>query len=332
MRHEAVGREQRRDVTAGGDPRVGVVVLTHNRVDEVLRTVERLAALPERPPIVVVDNGSTDGTAAALRQRHPAVAVIRLPENIGAAARNLGVRWCARPYVALCDDDTWWEPGALRRAADFLDAHPGVALVTGRVLVGQQNRPDATCLRMARSPLPQPPGLAAPALLGFLAGASLVRRAAFLAAGGFEPRLALGGEEALLALDLARAGWTLAYLDDAVIHHHPSPRRDAAARRWLLARNALWVAWLRRPFRPALAMTLETAWRGRRDPEARRALAAAVRGLPWALCGRRVIPRHLERHLRIVEAHNAAPAARPDAGVTHLGLHSCVGSRAAQKG
>jgi N-acetylglucosaminyl-diphospho-decaprenol L-rhamnosyltransferase len=283
------------------DPRVGVVVLTHNRAAEVTRTIERMLALPERPPVVVVDNGSTDGTSERLRSRFSSVEVIRLQRNIGAAARNIGVQRCRRPYVALCDDDTWWEPGSLRRAADVLDAHPSVAVVTGTVLVGERERVDPTCLLMARSPLPRPPGLDLPATLGFLAGASLVRRDAFLATGGFDPRLALGGEEELLALDLARAGWALAYCADATIHHYPSPRRDAASRRWLLARNRLWVAWLRRPLPAALTKTVIAAGRGVRDRDARRGFAAALRGIPWITRQRRVIPPDVERRLRLLE-------------------------------
>jgi len=49
------------------DPRVSVVVLTHGRCIELLRTVERLCALPERPRIIVVDNASGDATRQCLR-------------------------------------------------------------------------------------------------------------------------------------------------------------------------------------------------------------------------------------------------------------------------
>ena len=69
-----------------------------------------------------------------------------------------------------------------------------------------------------------------PLVLGFLAGASVVRRHAVLDVGGFEPRFFLGGEEQLLAIDLRAAGWCLAYVDDVVVHHHPSPRRDIGRR------------------------------------------------------------------------------------------------------
>ncbi|WP_210420551.1 glycosyltransferase [Aquisphaera giovannonii] len=90
------------------------------------------------------------------------------------------------PYVAFCDDDTWWEPGCLRRAADLMDASPRLAVVTARVLVGPEDREDAICSVLERSPLPRGPGMPGPFLLGFLAGASVVRRSAYLEAGGFE--------------------------------------------------------------------------------------------------------------------------------------------------
>src|SRR5690348_5472720 len=116
------------------DPRVAVVMITHNQVKEVLGSLDRLARLPEQPRIVVVDNGSNDGTAPAEAERFPQVEILRLHANLGAAGRTLGVERVDVPYVAFCDDDTWWEPGALLRAADLLDAHPRLAVVTGRIL------------------------------------------------------------------------------------------------------------------------------------------------------------------------------------------------------
>jgi GT2 family glycosyltransferase len=58
--------------------------------------------------------------------------------------------------------------------------------------------------------------------LGFLAGASVVRRSAFLAVSGFEPRFFFGGEEAMVVAELAAAGWALAYVNEVVIYHYPS--------------------------------------------------------------------------------------------------------------
>lgn len=295
--------------------RVGVVVLTHDRAEELVRTVRQVRALPERPPVIVVDNASTDATPARLAAEAPEVELVRLPANIGAAARNVGVARLQTPYVAFCDDDTWWAPGALARAADLLDAHPRLAVLSARVLVGPEQREDPTCAVMAASPLAPDPTLPGRPLIGFMAGASVVRRAAFLAAGGFHRRLFLGGEELLLALDLAARGWGMAYVADVVVHHDPSPRRDGPGRRRLMIRNALWCAWLRRPWPSALRRTVDLLRRRPHDAAWRAGVLAALGGLPWVVRERRPVPARVEAALRMVEASSAvlAPALPPSA-------------------
>ena len=61
----------------GSDARVAVGMITYNRREEVLTTLTHLTALPERPAIVLVDNGSTDGTLEAVAARHPRVSLLR---------------------------------------------------------------------------------------------------------------------------------------------------------------------------------------------------------------------------------------------------------------
>lgn len=293
----------------GGDGRVAAVVITHNRRQEVLCTLGRLTALEERPPLVLVDNGSTDGTAAAVAEQFPHVRIVAAAQNQGAAARTLGVRAVAEPYVALCDDDTWWEPGALRRAADLFDRHPRLAVITGRILIGPENREDPVCRELEQSPLPPEPDLPGYPLLGFLAGASIVRRSAFLEAGGFWPRLFIGGEERWVAAELAARGWGLCYVPDLVVHHHPSPHRDVPARRSYLMRNALWFAWLRRPLPSALRRTVRLLRQLPGDRAAQRGFAAAFLGLPGVLHHRRVVPDSVEYRLRLLESAETAPSA-----------------------
>jgi GT2 family glycosyltransferase len=288
--------------TPGADRRVAVVMITHNRCTEVLRSLGHLTRLPEQPAVVLVDNGSSDGTAALVVRRFPQVEVLNAGGNLGAAGRNLGVRRAAAPYVALCDDDAWWEPGALGRGADLFDRHPRLGVLTARILVGPDGREAAVSAELARSPLPAEPGMPGRPLLGFLAGASMVRRSAFLAAGGFPEHVFIGGEEELLAVDLAAAGWWLCYAPELVVHHYPSPQRDLPARRANLVRNALWFAWLRRPLASAVRRTVRAARALPWDPAARRGFAAAVAGLPRVLRQRRVVPPEVERGLRLLES------------------------------
>lgn len=276
-----------------------MVILTHDRADEATATLERMLALPDRARIVVVDNGSTDDTARRLSRRFPEVDLVALATNIGAAGRNAGVARLDTPYVAFCDDDTWWAPGSLERAADLLDAHPRLGLVCGRVLVGASHAPDPACEAMESSPLPRRTDVPGHPVLGFMCAATMMRRDAFLEAGGFEPRFFIGGEEELLALDLAAAGWALAYVPDVVVHHYPSRRRNSARRQRLIARNALWCAWLRRPWGRAVRRSLDVL--SARGGGSLVTLVDALGGLLWVLRRRRVVPSDVEAALRMLD-------------------------------
>lgn len=298
------------------DRRVAVAVITHNRRDELLHTLARLALLPEQPPVVVVDNDSADGTAAAVRRSHPEVRLLTPGRNLGACGRNLAARELECPYLAFNDDDTWWEPGSLRCAADLLDAHPNVATVTARIVVedpGAPDRPpteDPIVTELRASPVPAPPGLPGPALGSFLAGATVVRLSAFRAAGGFSPRLWLGGEEELLAHDLASKGWWLVYAADLTVHHRPSPLRDPTLRRRHGIRNTLWTTWLRRHPATVVRRTAHLLRTVPRDAVSARAFAEAVAGLPWVLRERRRLPVRVEHALRLLEEPQRSSTAR----------------------
>ena len=292
------------------DGRIGVVLLTHNRRDEATVAVGRLLDLPERPAVIVVDNASGDGTADVVREKFPEVTVLALGHNLGAVGRNVGVRALTTPYVAFCDDDTWWDPGSLRRAADLLDAHPALAVITATILVEPGARDDPVNAELRESPVVGPSWLPGPALGSFLAGASVLRREAFLGCGGFSTRLWLGGEEELLAADLAAAGWELCHVPDMVVHHLPSRARDPHLRRRHGIRNTLWFTWLRRPVGRALRRTLFLARTVPRDRVSALAFLDALRGTPWVLRERRVLPPWAEVRFRALERAQRESRAR----------------------
>ena len=245
--------------------------------------------------MVVVDNASTDGTVEAVRAGFPAVTVLPRERNLGAVGRNVGVRAATTPYVAFADDDSWWAPGALARAEQHLDAAPRLALLAARILVGPEQRLDPVCEQMAASPLGVATDLPGPSVLGFLACGAVVRREAFLDAGGFSPVIGFLGEEEVLSQDLLAAGWGLAYVDDVVAHHWPAPGPPRPGRRRLQTRNALLSTWMRRPLPVVLR---RTAALGARD---RGALLDALRRLPMALRDRRRLPAEVERQVRLLE-------------------------------
>lgn len=281
--------------------RTTVVIATRDRAGELERTLARLRALRPAPPIIVVDNDSTDDTANRAR-RMPGVTVVRLTANAGAAARNAGVALAQTPYVAFSDDDSWWAPDALALAESVLTAYPRVGLIAARTLVGDAQREDPVHEAMVDSPLGRDPALPGPSVLGFLACSAIVRVRAYREAGGFSSLLHFAAEEKLLSYDLAALGWRLCYVPEIRAHHHPSTRRAAGRRRHLERRNNVLIAWLRRPPRECLRAVTGLAREIPRDRGAALALGAALRRLPRALKARRPLPSRVEHDVRTLEA------------------------------
>jgi GT2 family glycosyltransferase len=277
---------------------VTIVVASRNRRTRLLRFLGE-----HRAPVILIDNGSDDGTPDAVAAAYPEVRVVRLDDNLGAAARNLGVELAATPYVAFADDDSYWEEGSLRRAAELFRAYPRVGLLAARVLVGPAGRLDPVSAYMGTAPLGARPDLPGPSVLGFLACSAVVRREAFLAVGGFAPRLLVYGEEALLAMDLAAAGWGLSYVPELRVRHHPgTENREAEARARWEVRNRLLTAWLRRPARVGVRAALAAT----RTGTGRAALRSALREAGWVLRDRRVLPPDLESAVAGLDAAWAA--------------------------
>lgn len=289
-------------------PRLGFVVVTRNRSDTLLATLGRLTALPDGGPIVVVDNDSSDSTVAAVRAHFPAIGVITMTHNRGGVARNYGVRYLDCEFIAFADDDSWWEPGSLARAVAHFDAAAVLGLIMSRILVGPDDRLDPACAGMAHSPLPPAPGVPGVPVLGFIACGAIVRRAAFLAVGGFDPRFGTGGEEAIVAMSLAAGGWQLAYVADVVSHHHPSGNRPNMRERYIEGiSDRLWEAWLRRPLGSALRITAHHLRLALTDPINRAGVLRAARDLPRTLRQRRVVPPAIEAQLTLLERERDRP-------------------------
>ena len=277
---------------------VTIVVASRNRRADLLATLPRHEA-----PVVLVDNASTDGTVAAVRQAHPEVTLLPLDRNEGAHGRTLGTAHAHTPFVAFADDDSWWAPGDLARAVAIMRAHPRLALLNARILVGPDERLDTVCAEMARSPLGTQPDLPGPSLLGFVACAALVRTEAFEAVGGFDPVVRFPGEEERVALDLAAAGWGLSYVDEVTIHHHPSPKREAPARRQTgIWRSRLLTAAMRLPAGDVARTAGRAVLAGRPGVEG---LLRAVPDLPAALRRRRQVPAGVLADLRLLAAEQA---------------------------
>ncbi|HXV65552.1 MAG TPA: glycosyltransferase family 2 protein, partial [Vicinamibacteria bacterium] len=105
------------------------MIPTHNRGDALARAVTSIQAQTVAPAeIIVVDDGSTDGSAERIRTEFPRVRVVR-QSNLGvSAARNAGIRSSNGELVAFLDSDDEWLPRKLERQLDALAASPDAVL------------------------------------------------------------------------------------------------------------------------------------------------------------------------------------------------------------
>ncbi|KRE33087.1 transferase [Mycobacterium sp. Soil538] len=286
--------------------RTSFVIASRNRSAE-LATVLRLLLDTTNSPIILVDNASDDDSVDMARRvangSDGRLTVIELEENLGAVGRNVGVAEASTPYVAFCDDDSWWDPESIGLAESLFDAYPTLAVLAARTLVMPGRREDPIVADLASSPLGHDPALPGPSILGFLACSSIVRASAFEAVGGFSPIIHFRGEETLLAWDLAAHGWDLCFCERLTAFHQPSTERaTTSAQDARTMRNAVLTTWLRRPLRYCLrsGATFVRAAAGDRDHAV--ALGEALRALPAVLAARHRLPADTERCLRVLES------------------------------
>lgn len=282
--------------------RISIVLLTYNCAHRLERILDETLALGV--PVIAVDNGSADSTAEVLAERE-GIQLIRLSRNIGAAARNVGAQAARTPYVAFCDDDGWYERDGLAIACDLLDQHPTLGLINARIVVGPQEDLDPISEEMAATPLADEDGLPGLPILGFMAGAVMVRTAAFCDAGGYDVRFFIGGEEETLALPLARRGWRLRYVPEVVVHHYPSLSNAGNLRAYGMS-NTILNAWLHRPLRSALRWTAFILADTPKTSNYWRGVLRVVRNVGWVLRERRPVSAHLDEQLRHLDRRRFA--------------------------
>jgi len=211
--------------------RVGVVIVNYEAGDHLGLAVESLLSQTTPPDrIVIVDNGSDDGSTAGFAERFPSVELVEPLDNLGfAAANNLGVERCDDcELVALLNPDAFAEPAWLETLVAAAELHPEHAVFGSLLLQHADDRfLDGTgdCYHVsglafrrdggARADVERPTG----DTFSACAAAALYRRDAFLEAGGFDESFFCYYEDTDLAFRLRLAGYRCLYVSDAVARH-----------------------------------------------------------------------------------------------------------------
>ena len=229
-------------------PLVSALVVSYNAKDLLLQCLQTFFANADIPvEAVVVDNDSSDGSAAAVTDEFPQATVLVQPKNLGyGRAANLGLERCQGRFVLLLSSAVTVDAQSVGRMADFLLTRPDAGAVGPRlVLPDGRLDPDARrAFPMPRTMFYRTVGLSrlfpnSPRFgrynMGHVpesdvhemdagSGACLmVRMAALERVGFFDPRYFMFGEDVDLCYRLKLGGWKVFYLPTAGATNHISP-------------------------------------------------------------------------------------------------------------
>lgn len=220
-------------------PGVSAIMPVHNGAAHMADGLRSMLA-QTRPPdeIIVVDDGSTDGSAALARQLAPFATVISQPRQGPALARNAGVAAARHEFIALLDHDDLWPAERTERLLAGAVANRAAGVVCGRTEM------------MAASPdVPLDPRLlrASGTNIPFLFPSVLVRRAVWIGLGGMDPGRD-HAEDTDLYLRIVEAGTPIAFVDATTLiyRHHGNNRSRAVEQSQAALMGSLRASLLRR--------------------------------------------------------------------------------------
>jgi GT2 family glycosyltransferase len=229
-------------------PLVTALIVNRNSKDDLLQSLKAFFSSADVPvEAVVVDNDSSDGSAAAVTDEFPNVTVLGQSKNLGyGRAANVGLERCQGRFILLLSPDVRLERECVGRLADFLLTRPDVGAVGPRLLL-----PSGKLDRDARRAFPIPSTLFYQTVglsklfprsprfgrhnLGHLpdtdvhemdagtAACLMLRRSALDRVGFFDPRYFMFGEDLDLCYRLRLGGWKIFFLPSAVAHHLVKP-------------------------------------------------------------------------------------------------------------
>lgn len=212
---------------------VSVLVVNYNGrrfLEDCLRSLKQQSLERPKFEIILIDNGSVDGSVEFVRCEFPDVRVIALPRNIGFAAANVaGLEHATGRYIALLNNDAVAEPGWLAASLDAMETSNDIGGVAAKIVFAHDpktiNSAGLVLLRDGRGAdrgfrCADGEEYRQPADVFGACGAAVVYRREMLDdVGFFEPRFFMYYEDLDLAWRARRRGWRFVYAPDAVVRH-----------------------------------------------------------------------------------------------------------------
>lgn len=236
---------------------VSVVIITHNRVNELVRCIQTV--LKQQDPlfeILVVDNASEDGTCETIAALFPQVRIHRSETNLGVpGGRNIGFQIASGDICITIDDDAeFMQPDSISRCRQYFAEHRMLACLSFRIM-------DGSGVKVARKFIPRRDRkiFASDSEGALFSGTGFAfRRDVFIALGGFWERLApYFGEEPDISYRILEQGYSILHTVHIPVLHYETPvMRPNSRRTYCGIRNTPWIAIRSLPWFAVITLTV----------------------------------------------------------------------------
>ncbi|QNK58372.1 glycosyltransferase family 2 protein [Paenibacillus sp. PAMC21692] len=235
---------------------VSIVMLCWNRIDDVRESLTRIYNISyDLFEVVVVDNGSTDGTAEMIMEMFPDVRLIRMYKNIGIEAYNIGFANAKGEYIVIVDDDSFPAPEAITRMVDKFEMDPRIGAIAFDVrnfyhyddVSAIQEDHGASTAAVSRQ-----------YYMGFNGAGVGVRKSVLQESGYYPEEFFLYNNEMDTAFRIWNADYRIEFHSDVVSYHKYSPVNRLSWRApFFYTRNAFWLLWKNYSIDKALVTTIK---------------------------------------------------------------------------
>jgi glycosyltransferase involved in cell wall biosynthesis len=234
--------------------KASIVIATKDRRDDLRRAIVSAIQQTEPVEVLVVDDGSTDGTSDMVSSEFPMVRLERSPASLGyVVQRNRGALLCSGDIVLSIDDDAEFSTSRVVEQTMDRFSHPRVAAIAIPYVEPHkseqefQRAPDAGSIWVTES---------------FRGTAYAVKRDIFLAIGGYREQIIHQGEEIDFSIRLLEHGFVVRLGLGDVINHYEFPKRDWRRMDFYGRRNDILFAWRNVPMPYLSAHLLATTFNG----------------------------------------------------------------------
>ncbi|MBF0486719.1 MAG: glycosyltransferase family 2 protein [Nitrospirae bacterium] len=228
-------------------PLVSAVIVSYNRKEDIRETLSMLCQQRYKNiEIIVVDNASTDGTAAMINALGlPNLRLIQMEENAGVKAYNRGFEAARGEYILILDDDSFPAPDAIEKMIQKFDRYPAIGIVSFTV---KDYSTYSTYINSATRTSAEDPVFNDDYIMSFHGAGAGVRREVIEKAGGYPEEFFLYFNETDMALRVCNAGFRIEAFADVICFHKSAPANRTSQRGpFYYTRNIFWTIWKNYP-------------------------------------------------------------------------------------